>query len=583
MPAPLRRLLAVVVREIRDLTRRRAPFVLRTLYGAALGLIVFAVLIGSMSGSRSALGSYVGWVTSQTFEFITVLQSFVLLILGTLLAINSVMAEKSNRTLGLLALSRIRSLDLILGKAIALLGIVAMVVIVAVPVFGILGWAGGLDYLWLGKFAILSLVAALLGISIGLFCGLALRGGAAATLWSMVIAFGIVILPGWSPSPGIAALIDHTWIWSAIMTVGSQGVRSEIFATPIAFNVGLACVFLVGAAAILGPAASRGPGRGLKGTFERLDALFERLNPRGAHIGPLRPKDVSRGNPVAWLSRATGGYGIGRYALRVSLAVVCLFFILITAAVAGMVWARVLIWILLPSLLLVPLAVGANAFAGERSRQSLLLLLSTPLTGRRIVAGKTAAAVQLLTVVIGPVLVVSILAAMLLGSLGFALVGFVISLLLVTAEGVCAFFLALGMSVFLSHAMRAGAAALGLLVLVNLAPSALVSIVYAAAIEGQRWAWITLGVLTLVFVVLVIAYVVYLNRKAIWGFLGVLSIAILGGTVIGLMWLPSIAYGFDRGSPDVAFAVMTAYLIAISGLCYRFLSHSLDWAMGRAQ
>jgi len=582
MPAPLRRLLAVVVREIRDLTRRRAPFVLRTLYGALLGLIVFGVLIGLMSGSRTAMGSYVGFVTYQTFEFITVLQSFALLILGTLLAIHSVMAEKSNRTLGLLALSRIRSLDLIVGKAIALLGIVAMVVIVAVPVFGILGWTGGLDYLWLGKFAILSLVMALLGISIGLFCGLAFRGGAAATLWSLVIAFGVVILPGWSRSVVIAPLVEHTWIWSAIMTVGSQGVNSEIFITPILVNVAVACVFLVGAAAILGPAASRGPGRGLKGTFERLDAVFEKLNPPGAHIGPLRPKDVSRGNPVAWLSRATGGYGIGRYALRVSLAVVCLFFILLTAAAAEMVWAQVLIWVLLPSLLLLPLAIGANAFAGERSRQSLLLLLSTPLSGRRIVAGKTAAAAQLLAVIIGPVFVISILTAVLLGSLGFALVGFVGALVLVAAEGMCAFVLALGMSLFLSHPVRAGAAALGLLVLVNFAPFVLVSITYAAAFEDERWAWITLGIIGLTSLVMGISYIAYLNRKAIWGFLGVLSIAILGGTVLGVMWLPTITSGFDRGSPDAVVPAMIIYLIVLSKLSFQFLSNSLDWAVGRA-
>ena len=173
MDGSLRRTAAVAAREVRALAQNRGTFFLRAAWAAGCALFVAA----GMSGHA---GQALGRRAEGLFSTLVWAQCIAAPLLGALLAIGSVAAERRQRTLGLLVLSRLRPLEVVAGKLIALLGILGMLVLAPLPVFGLLGWAGGLEYVWLAKLAVLSIALAAFGLAAGLSRALRYRNAAAA-------------------------------------------------------------------------------------------------------------------------------------------------------------------------------------------------------------------------------------------------------------------------------------------------------------------------------------------------------------------------------------------------------------------
>lgn len=379
-------MVAVALRELREISRGRALFLLRSLYGLSLAFV--AIVSFGRSGPVSVDDA--GRVTADLFAGFSVVQPLAAVVVGAVLGVTSVRGELREKTLGLLVLSGLRSHEVVVGKAAALAGLLGAVLLAALPVFALLGWGGGLDHSWLAALALLSAAFAALGVSTGILGGVLFRSGLGAAAVVVALAAGLVV-PLWMFDGRPPAPMP---IW-AIIVVASQGRHAPAatllpshLALPLLVVSGVSLLFLVLSAGFLDWSVGRSAGLGLRGVFEALDRLFDRLNRGGVVFGKAR---TLRSNPVAWLTRTEGGLGMPRYLVRVLLPVVAAAL----AAGVGLLddrWSQsVLVPLLLSFVVGFPTLLagaGGAAVAGARQRRTLLPLLSTPLPARTILAGK---------------------------------------------------------------------------------------------------------------------------------------------------------------------------------------------------
>ncbi len=398
-----------------------------------------------------------GRVTADLFAGLSAFQPLAAVVAGAVLGAATVRAELREKTLGLLVLSGFRSHEIVAGKAAAIAGLLGAVLLAALPVFALLGWGGGLDHSWLAALALVSAAFAALGVSTGLLAGVLFRSGFGAATLVGVLSTGLVV-PLWifdgHPPPPMP-------IW-AVLVVATQGRHAPggqflpwHLALPLLVLFGASLLFLALSAGLLDGAVGRSTGLGLRGAFEALDRLFDRLNLGGVVFGKER---TLRSNPVAWLARTAGGLGRPRYLVRLLLPIAAA--VSVGAGVLDESWsqgvfATILFFIVVgfPTLLA---AVGGAAVAGERQRRTLLPLLATPLPARTILAGKMLGLAAPLLVVTALLLVIP----MVLASLGAEREArsFGVDLL---ASGLLAYALSLLASLGTRSAVRATVAGLG--------------------------------------------------------------------------------------------------------------------------
>ena len=466
MVAPLGRIRAVVRGEMRSLARQRTPFVMRTIYGALVAAVVLLAIGGATaspgtfsSGQMLAIRAY------GAFSAVASGQMLLAALLGAIVGVVSAHGERQNRTLGLLVLSQLRPGEVILGKLAALLGLVASILIAGVPVFAILGWAGGLDYRWLGWLAALTLAAAAQGIATGLALGFRWRSALGAAFTSLLLMVAPIVL-AWGF--GYDRLDDfHIGLLAsvglAMNAIAEQSQETEALADiklGIAVALGWTAAMVAVGCDALPRAAAAGAGRGLRGVFEKLDRGFEAINIGGIRLGSGRTRGP-RGNPVAWLESLNAGLGLPQYGLRLLTAALVLSSWSLVLVIDGGRWAAPVTFFWGGALILVALAAGASAFGEERARHCLPVLLATPLTGRLILRGKLLTSLRLLFVTALPIALILMVYDSLYGFRGWQAQEFLVYCL---AGPVCGYLLARHMSLVMTSTLRAGIAGAVLLV-----------------------------------------------------------------------------------------------------------------------
>lgn len=399
-----------------------------------------------------------GRVTADLFAGLSAFQPLAAVVAGAVLGVATVRAELREKTLGLLVLSGFRSREIVAGKAAAISGLLGAVLLAALPVFALLGWGGGLDHSWLAALALVSAAFAALGVSTGLLAGVLFRSGFGAAALVGTLSAGLVaplwIFGGRPPAP--------MPIW-AVLVVATQGKSAPgarflpwHLALPLLVLFGVSLLFLALSAGLLDGAVGRSTGLGLRGAFEALDRLFDRLNRGGVVFGRER---TLRSNPVAWLARTAGGLGRPRYLVRLLLPIAAAA-VSVGARVLDESWSQGVLATILVSVVVgfptLLAAVGGAAVAGERQRRTLLPLLATPLPARTILAGKMLGFAAPLLVVTALLLVIPVA----LASLGAEREArsFGVDLL---ASGLLAYALSLLASLRTRSAVRAAVAGLG--------------------------------------------------------------------------------------------------------------------------
>ncbi len=454
----LQRVRAVIQGELRSLARQKTPFVLRTAYAALAAAIILqmggSIRAPGMSGQVLAMLAY------QAFSSVAFAQTFLAMLAGALLGVASAWSERHNKTLGLLVLSQLTAREVMLGKLCALLGLVALVLIGALPVFAIIGWAGGLDYGWLAALGLLTLVLAGLGVSTGLALGFHYRSGIGAVLASVALLALPLVAARVLPDAGCLtfplSLVGS--IGQAIQEVASQGQGQGDGGT-VVLGILVALVWIVmmvrvGSQALVRSAAG-GEGRGLRGEFEKLDAFFEGINVGGIRLtsGKHRPP---RGNPVAWLGRTSAGLGLPHYGFRLLAAALLLSCWSLVLVLDGGRWAGPVKLFWGGVVTVVALAAGAATFGEEKARGNLALLLATPLSAHAILRGKFYVTLRLLLVIGLPVGAILYFWVSVAGWMAWDWRAFWVYVL---AGPVCGYLLARHLSLVLASSLRAGFAA----------------------------------------------------------------------------------------------------------------------------
>ncbi len=419
----------VFTREVAIAPRRVKLYVSRTTYALALLVLMstaWLVLTGTQLvrdvGDLARFGAVV-------FQILAPLQLALVIFFSALLAASEVAHEKDRQTLVLLLLTNLSNAELVLGKLLAsLLGVLVMLA-AGLPVFLLAALLGGISYGEIARALAVTLATALCCGSLGSMLALWREKTFQALAMTVLVLvlwlalgeivaagiFGDVI--GGLPCQTLAAAISP---WQAILHATRPYLHAQPALGPLGTPVHAFVLLAVVLSAILNGVAVAmvrvwNPSRTAEGGVdaeERGERREERqeqrteapsrltsLAPSPSDLSPL-PSPLSPAsrrvwdNPVIWREIRTWAYG--RKMIVVRLAYLVLFALAavgLAAALSGTLSAAsaqaaiCLTPLVLLSLVLVN-AQAVTSLTSERDARALDLLLVTDLTPKEIVYGK---------------------------------------------------------------------------------------------------------------------------------------------------------------------------------------------------
>jgi ABC-type transport system involved in multi-copper enzyme maturation permease subunit len=414
----------VFSREVVIAPRRTKIYVARTTYVAALLLLMVTAWLVLAGAQRVRdLGDLARFGTIL-FQILAPLQLALAVFFSAMLAAGAVAEEKDRRTLVLLLLTRLSNSELVLGKLLAsLLGVLVML-LGALPLFMLSALLGGVSFDQIARVFAVTLASVLA-------CG---SLGSTLALWRektfQALAMTALVLGLWLAFWRMVAMSDLGSGWQAwaaalspleaIFEAARPQFRHALFHPLLGGALGPVGVFLVAAAVVslllngVGVAMVRvwNPSR------ESQPASPDQDAPRGTPIpaaeqgapqaaaeasgdsttpaAPARHGMTRRvwDNPVLWREIRTWAYG--RKILLIKLAYLTLFSLAVLglygmgeSAELGLLSspAAILVLLFLLSLVLVN-AQAVTSMTSERDAKALDLLLVTDLTSKEIIFGK---------------------------------------------------------------------------------------------------------------------------------------------------------------------------------------------------
>ncbi|MBN1908153.1 MAG: ABC transporter permease subunit [Pirellulales bacterium] len=410
----------VFTREIAIAPRRVRLYVARTVYVLALlGLMAIAWLMVTGTQRVEDVGDLARF-GAMVFQTLGPLQLVVALFFSALLAASAVSQEKDRRTLDLLLMTNLSNSELVLGKLMASLLTVLVLLGAVVPLFVGLVLLGGVSFGQVGRLFGVTLASAVVAGSIG--STLALwreKTFQAVALTVMAILIWIVAWEAVTAGvfgPEWLGLSCHQWAvgfspWRAVLestaplTVSDPALGWLGSPVHLFFLVSVAGAVTVNGVAI-GMVRVWNPSREIQLTPEQEKMVADMAQRADAETSasaevpvPAAPKRVQRSravwdNPVLWREMRTWAYG--RKILVIRLIYLALFVAAAWALhsmlagdepVSRAQGAVVLVPLFLLSLFLLN-AQAVTSLTSERDGRALDLLLVTDLTPKEIVFGK---------------------------------------------------------------------------------------------------------------------------------------------------------------------------------------------------
>ncbi len=399
----------VFTREIVTIPRGWQFFFSRALYVAALfGLVLTAwlILIGSQEvrslGDLSRFGAAV-------FAVIAPLQLAMAIAFSALLTAAAVAQEKDRRTLDLLLLTNLTNSELVLGKLLASMLGVLVLIVAAIPLLMLISLLGGVSYMQIARVVGVTLTAALLAGSLGSTLAL-WREKSFQTLAMTALMIVLWLLGGEVIAAGV---LGRAWLgMSAAQWAAGLTPLRAIFAAMEPFHTQSAGLPWVG-----GPVSMFMWVTAATGLLLNLIAIArvrvwnpsQELQPqaennsgdgpvRNVHAVDIKTRHVWD-NPILWREICTWAYGkkiiVVRIAYLLVFAVCAMSLVAMLGEESGRsaagdllpATARPVVSLIVVGLLLVN-ALAVTSLTGERDIRALDLLLVTDLTPKEIVFGK---------------------------------------------------------------------------------------------------------------------------------------------------------------------------------------------------
>jgi ABC-type transport system involved in multi-copper enzyme maturation permease subunit len=426
----------VFTREAATAPRRAKFFFYRALYVAALLLLMctaWLVLTGTQVirnvGDMARFGSIL-------FQILAPLQLGVMMFLSAILAASAVAQEKDKNTLILLLMTRMSNSELVLGKLLASLLNVLVMIAAALPVFAFIVVLGGVSFeqvarvmavtvvsalaagslgsmlaLWREKtFQTLSITALALVFWLGVWEGVALFGsstvlGVSCAGWASAFSPLRAVFAAASPflptEPGLGVLGSGANVFLLVGTLAGVLLNGLAVWRVRVWNP--TREVRAGQQAELSPASIWGVDHDLASApaapSERAEAA------RAQHVDARTARSAGKSrpvwdNPVLWREVCTWAYGRKVIAIRAA------YLVLFALAALGLHWfitsesaaggelaanvpaaAKALVPLLLVSMVIVN-ALAVTSITNERDGRSLDILLVTDLSPHEFLLGK---------------------------------------------------------------------------------------------------------------------------------------------------------------------------------------------------
>ncbi len=414
----------VFTREVVIAPRRTRLYITRTSYVCAL-LVLMCTAWLILAGTQVVQG--VGEMArfgALLFQVLALVQLLLAVSFSALFGASGVAQEKDRRTLILLLLTNLTNSELVLGKLLAGLLNVLVLVAASLPLFMLTALFGGVAFEQIGRTFAVTLASALVCGSIGSTIAL-WRDSTYQTLALTVLVIAAWIAVGEALARGVLGpdwfgLSSQTWAaglspWQAIQAathplvvsdeaLGWLGAPVNLFlvtAGALALAINAVAIALV---RVWNPSREERPRREETAGRESIwGAEYDLTRGQAAtgaseaavsvHAAPGATRKVWD-NPVLWREVRTWAYG--RKVLIVHLAYLALAAVA-TAGLVGLAHAPGGISRLSASLVLIPLfilslllvnAQAVTAVTNERDRGALDLLLVTDLSAKEFVFGK---------------------------------------------------------------------------------------------------------------------------------------------------------------------------------------------------
>ena len=439
---------AVFEREVRFAPKSKGLFIGRAVYAGSLLAIIatcWLVLTGTQAVTSPGDTARFGATLLRT---LAPLQLSLAVLAAAMTAAVAVSVEKDRRTLELLLLSRLSERELVLGKLAASLLRVILMLLSAIPVFGIASLFGGVTGIQLGRLFIVTAAAALSAASIA----------TTVAFWKdttfQAVAITAFALVAWV----VIGEAATNWFGPAVGEQLSPARAMFAALSPAGGNLGSflsLCGLLIVVTNVVAIQRVR--------TWNMARDARRAAQAQGTTASAQsRPARYIWRNPILWREICTNAYGRTIVIVRVA------WLLLFTAAVAGIVSeARAenpdrfavtvaVIPMALASLLAIT-ALAVSSITTERDRGSLDLLLVSDLEPKEFIWGKLFGAIA----VAREVVVLPLLLCVALIASGIASVENGVYLLLGT--GILLFFAAvLGIHIGLSYPSSRRAIGIGL-------------------------------------------------------------------------------------------------------------------------
>jgi ABC-type transport system involved in multi-copper enzyme maturation permease subunit len=425
--------LPLLAKELTELAARRRTYVVRVLYALLLclgGLAVFydTVYRYGQNSPLSVLGS-----GRQMFEGLVILQFVGIYLFGPALMAGALTQEKERNTLALLLITDLRPWEIVIQKLIGRMMPLLTFLVVSVPLMAVAYSFGGVSNAMLGMSVYYLLLTCLNVAALSLMMSAWSRSTNAAFIGSYVVGALVTFAP-MLVLGGLWLLLDRgrgtlrplRWL------NGPYGesivfcfmpfyhlLESYRFASPHTLFLwslpllGVTGVYLILARVFVIRRALVPPRDVLMLIFKKLDAFWQNANVITGGIVLVRERhQLPEDRPVKWREVHKRSLGKPQYLFRILTLTQAPVFVLVVAMLS---LARPrsqsdlltgLIFILWPIALLLIAVQAASALSSERSRQTLDVLLTTPLSSADIVRQKFAATVRLMLVLSLPFLTV---------------------------------------------------------------------------------------------------------------------------------------------------------------------------------
>jgi ABC-type transport system involved in multi-copper enzyme maturation permease subunit len=383
--------LPILRKDLTEMAAQRRTYIIRFTYALglfALACSLFYANIGVSAGAGQTLGRGAGhFINLMTFQLAA------LYLLVPILTAGALTAEKERETLALLLLTTLTPRQIVLQKFASRMTPMLSFVFLSFPLMAITYTFGGVTVEELVIGIVLLVFTCLVLGALAIMCSAYFR----TTFESLVASYLASFLLVWFAVSCVEGLTQPDFSLAAAVFV-STGLSTFL----VAFSLSMAESILISRAFV--PYRSH-----LMAFFRWLDQRYEEMNVLTGGIVLVRDKGIlPKRDPVRWRETRKKSLGTFRYLFRVLVAMEVPILFAIQWIRGGSTTSRDdgsistlldLVWI--ASALLVAV-YAASLISEERSRQTLGVLASTPLSTRRILKEKLGGVHRLMLVVLVP-------------------------------------------------------------------------------------------------------------------------------------------------------------------------------------